>query len=103
MKIVINTQYMENYGSHDWNGEGECPQYWKFKGGSTYVIHNVTMAQAMSAEYWDKVRDAIVYKDDYSEEYILSDDLVDDQDFKIENYCDDWEIPKEWNANNIEV
>jgi hypothetical protein len=29
---------MENYGAHDWDGEGECPQYWKFKGGSDYVV-----------------------------------------------------------------
>ena len=41
MKLVIQTQYKENYGAHDWNGEGECPQYWKFKGGETYVVPNV--------------------------------------------------------------
>jgi len=36
MKLHITTQYMENYGAHDWNGEGECPQYWKMKGGEDY-------------------------------------------------------------------
>ena len=36
--IVIETQVRENYGAHDWDGEGECPQYWKSKGGYTYVI-----------------------------------------------------------------
>ena len=41
MKLHIQTQYMENYGAHDWDGEGECPQYWKFKGGSSYKITNV--------------------------------------------------------------
>ena len=25
MMLVIDTQYMENYGAHDWDGEGECP------------------------------------------------------------------------------
>ena len=28
MKLVIQTQYKENYGYHDWDGKGECPQYW---------------------------------------------------------------------------
>ena len=31
MKVVINTQYKENYGS-------EAEPYWKFKGGTTYII-----------------------------------------------------------------
>jgi hypothetical protein len=38
MKLVISTQVYENYGAHDWDGTGECPQYWKAKGGSDYVI-----------------------------------------------------------------
>ena len=31
MKLHITCQYMENYGAHDWDGQGECPQHWKFK------------------------------------------------------------------------
>ena len=38
MKLHITTQYMENYGAHDWDGTGQCPQYWKFKGGEDYFI-----------------------------------------------------------------
>jgi hypothetical protein len=34
---------MENYGAHDWNGEGECPQRWKFKGGSEYKVLGVPL------------------------------------------------------------
>lgn len=37
-RLVIQTQCYENYGAHDWNGEGECPQYWKAKGGSEYHL-----------------------------------------------------------------
>ena len=37
-KILIHTQYEENYGAHDWNGEGECPQRWKMKGGHIFQI-----------------------------------------------------------------
>ena len=41
MILVIETQYMENYGAHDWDGTGTCPQYWKAKGGSSYKITGV--------------------------------------------------------------
>jgi len=37
-KLLITTQVYENYGAHDWDGVGECPQYWKPKGGSDYVV-----------------------------------------------------------------
>ena len=43
MMIVINTQDQENYGAHDWDGTGACPQYWKFKGGSEYKVTNVPL------------------------------------------------------------
>ena len=38
MKLLITTQVYENYGAHDWDGKGECPQYWKAKGGNDYVV-----------------------------------------------------------------
>ena len=36
--VVATLAYRENYGAHDWDGEGECPQYWKCKGDSEQVI-----------------------------------------------------------------
>jgi len=39
-KLLITTQVYENYGAHDWDGVGECPQYWKAKGGNDYVVKN---------------------------------------------------------------
>jgi hypothetical protein len=36
MQLLITTQTQENYGAHDWDGEGAVPQYWKFKGGQDY-------------------------------------------------------------------
>ena len=36
MQLLITTQTQENYGAHDWDGEGSCPQRWKFKGGMDY-------------------------------------------------------------------
>jgi hypothetical protein len=38
MKLLITTQVYENYGAHDWDGKGECPSYWKAKGGMDYVV-----------------------------------------------------------------
>ena len=37
-KLLITTQVYENYGAHDWDGQGQCPQYWKAKGGNDYVV-----------------------------------------------------------------
>jgi hypothetical protein len=38
MMLVIQTQHYENYGAHDWDGTGQCPQYWKAKGGCEYKV-----------------------------------------------------------------
>ena len=43
MKLVIRTQFQENYGAHDWDGEGRGPQYWKMKGGSEYMITDIPL------------------------------------------------------------
>ena len=45
-KLLITTQVYENYGAHDWDGVGACPQYWKAKGGSDYVVKNVKANKA---------------------------------------------------------
>ena len=45
-KLLITTQIYENYGAHDWDGTGECPSYWKAKGGSDYVVKNVKANKA---------------------------------------------------------
>ena len=43
MMLVISTQVHENYGAHDWDGNGTCPQYWKAKGGADYKITNIPL------------------------------------------------------------
>ena len=45
-KLLITTQVYENYGAHDWDGVGACPQYWKAKGGSDYVVRNINVNKA---------------------------------------------------------
>lgn len=84
MKLVINTQYRENYGSHDWDGKGECPQYWKFKGGSTYVVPNIL---GESPDILKRVRPLIEYGNYGSEEYILDYSIVENN----AKVCEDWE------------
>jgi len=70
MILVIDTQFMENYGAHDWDGEGVCPQRWKFKGGSSYKVVGVPkgfdLDQAVGI-----VSSEIVKDNDYCRELII--------------------------------
>ena len=63
-KIVVGTQYKENYNT---TGEGE--PYWKFKGGSEYIV---SIPQGMSEqECLNEVTPLIEYKNEMSEEFVL--------------------------------
>jgi len=76
MKATIDTQYSENYGAHAWDGEGECPQYWKQKGGTTYVVTDIPIG-AIGSQTLDKIIQAadahfgISKFNDYCHEYIM--------------------------------
>lgn len=93
MKIVISTQIRENYGAHDWDGKGTCPQYWKCKGGDTYVVPNLTVAQVL------KVKDQGIFtlkaliesRNEGFEEYIVDWSILDDDAV----VCEKWESPFE--------
>jgi len=88
-KLVINTQHKENYGAHDWDGVGECPQYWKFKGGNTYVVRDLTTAQVnkISQTGIPTLTALIESSDHYFEEYILDWEIVEDS----ARECEDWD------------
>lgn len=62
--LVITTQDYENYGAHDWNGQGKCPQYWKAKGGSEYKITSIP-SDADLTEIVSLVRSKIERNDPY--------------------------------------
>ncbi len=47
--LVVWYQHEENYGAHDWDGEGECPQYWKMKGGHDEIVATLTTAEVVEA------------------------------------------------------
>ena len=93
MKIIVHTQIMENYGAHDWDGTGACPQYWKAKGGNTYVVEGVTVDQAMTDQFWDSVTNAIVEYNESWKEYVISMEAIDDIDYRQSDVCEEWESP----------
>lgn len=82
MKLVITTQVYENYGAHDWDGRGTCPEYWKAKGGNDYVVRNfkgkdVTVAvmalrdqiEENSVYFREQIVDFNIVADDYLTEF----------------------------------
>ena len=71
MKILITTQYRENYGT------AEEP-YWKFKGGSDYFIPGVDPLKVAPGSLVEQVRGQVEFSDAYAEEYILDWELVED-------------------------
>jgi hypothetical protein len=86
MKLVISTQTRENYGAHDWDGVGTCPQYWKYKSGSDYIVDDIEHFVAIDDEFFAKNIRSIVYdyiaqkienKSDYFEETIIHYRTVD--------------------------
>jgi len=76
MKLVIETQVYENYGAHDWDGTGECPQYWKAKGGSDYVIKNFKGGDESAIKAIFCLRNQIESDNEYSRENIISWNIV---------------------------
>jgi hypothetical protein len=93
-RIVVNTQVKENYGAHNWDGTGKCPQYWKYKGG-----HSRVLAESPEKPSPEKV-DAIVAEwkptnNDYYQEYALSVDVLapgeETHDEKIDREYKEWQ------------
>ena len=81
---VIITQVRENYGAHDWDGEGEAPQYWKNKGGSVYIFEGV-----LTSEQEIQIQEAISSADDYYEEWVV----MFEETNKPTEFYDEWEEP----------
>lgn len=84
MKVVIHTQDRENYGT------AEQP-YWKFKGGSTYVIFDLTEAQVekINTHGIPTLTALIESKHPMYEEVIAGWAILDDG----QKACDEWETP----------
>jgi hypothetical protein len=91
MKLAINTQYRENYGT------AQDP-YWKFKGGTTYVVPNFTDSVIIT-EVMKTLTTLITYGNSGSEEYIIDYNIVDNS----EKVCESWETPTQifFNTDNV--
>jgi hypothetical protein len=84
MQLLITTQTQENYGAHDWDGTGACPQYWKFKGGIDYKYDLAGFR--FESEFCDKnlqmivdsLRPQIEEDNDYYRNHIVGYEVVAD-------------------------
>lgn len=85
MKLIINTQYRENYSA----GEDGTVQYWKNKGGVTYVVRDLTDGQVrrIKATGIPTLSSLIEYNNAASEEIIVDWNIVDDK----KQECENWE------------
>ena len=96
--LVIQTQHRENYAAHDQGYQhGVSEPAWKFKGGTTYVVHDITDAQRrrIEANGIPTLTKLIEYSNPAFEEYILDweiRDLGNPGDGKGP-ICESWEIP----------
>ena len=86
MKLVLITQVRENYGAHDWDGTGTCPQYWKNKGGSEYILEDLEHYLSINDDFFTKkvrmIVEAIVpnieQNSDFYQETIINFAIEDD-------------------------
>ena len=86
MKIVIQTQVRENYGD-------ASKPYWKFKGGDTYVVPNLSVEQVMKIKEQGvpTLTTLIESRNEGFEEYVV-DWSIQDDDAVV---CEEWETPFE--------
>ena len=77
-RIAITSQVYENYGAHCWDGTGECPQYWKAKGGNEYQRNIGTATDVIQlgskgiARIIDEMRAKFETLNDSWHEYMIS-------------------------------
>lgn len=71
-RVIVATQYYENYGAHDWDGEGECPSYWKAKGGNDFIVaENLSEYDYLTRDPMEFVPEGIEHRSNYSETSIV--------------------------------
>ena len=98
-KLVIQTQYRENYAAHDQDYvHGVSEAHWKFKGGTTYVVPNFKDFDGASALV-SRLAKLITFSNSATEEYILTWNIVD----HAEKVCEDWEAPVQLHIDGLNV
>ena len=99
LNLIIQTQYKENYAAHNEDFvPGISENYWKFKGGSTYVVPNFTDSVNIT-EVMKNLTTLITYGNSGSEEYIIDYNIVDNN----EKVCESWETVTQvfFNTDNV--
>jgi len=82
-KLVIHTQYCENYG------DAESPR-WKFKGGETYVLPELSQSELNGIEeIVNSIADEIEHRGEMTEEYVIGWSVEEDE----AEVCEEWETP----------
>ena len=108
-KLVINTQYRENYSFDNDGYPVEGPEaHWKYKGGSAYVVEGLTsgMINKIGQNGIPELTKLLEYKNAASEEYIIDWEIAEDNAV----VCEEWETPivlvfdrehQEWTATKV--
>lgn len=91
MHVIIWTQYRENYGFE--NGQ----HYWKNKGGSTYVVTDITTEEVAFPgklpAIMKELFSLIEYSNEASSESVVDWELRDDLQADLDNTPDSWDTP----------
>jgi len=91
MHVIIWTQYRENYGFE--NGQ----DYWKNKGGSTYVVTDITTEEVAFPgklpAIMKELFSLIEYSNEASSESVVDWELRDDLQADLDNTPDSWDTP----------
>jgi hypothetical protein len=78
MKLLLETQYMENYGDE------ERP-YWKMKGGYEYIVPNIP-THNLTQEFVSKVANAAMMKiqkvSSICEEWVTNWEVIGDNEYE---------------------
>jgi len=108
-KLVINTQYRENYSFDNDGYPVEGPEaHWKYKGGSAYVVEGLTsgMINKIGQNGIPELTKLLEYKNAASEEYFIDWESAEDDAV----VCEEWETPivlvfdrehQEWTAIKV--
>tara|TARA_R110002124_G_C8777083_1_gene500449 strand:+ start:433 stop:804 length:372 start_codon:yes stop_codon:yes gene_type:complete len=92
IKIIITTQYNENYGAHDWDGIGECPQRWKNKGA-----HLFSLIMDSDEIMYDEKTCLDVIK------AMVSKESNDYESFEYRKHEIEWNTPTELNSDSFQT
>jgi hypothetical protein len=93
LNLIIQTQYKENYAAHNEDYEhGVSEPYWKFKGGSSYLIADIDF---INTEYLEGLVEETAFIHSYenpaSMEYVLDWELIDEEN--LSDHIEEWETP----------